>query len=471
MNRSFVRPYRPMLRALSLMLVVTIATAGYAGNRYRTFSQDDLAGKKAKPGKAIASVVCFRFHNTTGVPVNDLHARVNSTVVSIDDAGGFPVADVNDKGKVLSLSGRTIAPGDSVTICLTLSKKAPGSQVNFWWWTFDGARVDTVRGSMPPVSDVRIQTQPNGGNVLEYLYKRVLTRPAGLVAGLVTDTADVGWIRYMKADRKYFPHVGAPRCLDYISNPSGRLRDLDGQLRNPHVKKHDNHLLGELHALKLAVIANDSGVAEPLDTAATLFGDLLYRDTVNPGGPLDGLTIRGLIRRADSALTYCGHFTAQDYLDLDQAISLINAAFDGPYTAVTFTPFVLAGTVDLAAVPFLQDNPAASPAMRPASGFSIIDEAPREYAVSQNYPNPFNPLTTIEFELAEPSVVSLKVYNLLGAEVASLLAEQALDAGTQSVDFEALSLPSGVYLYRITAVSTGDRPATFTALKKMVLLK
>jgi hypothetical protein len=68
-------------------------------------------------------------------------------------------------------------------------------------------------------------------------------------------------------------------------------------------------------------------------------------------------------------------------------------------------------------------------------------------------------------------VVSLKVYNLLGAEVASLLSEQALDAGSQSVDFDALALPSGVYLYRITARSIGDRPETFTALKKMILMK
>jgi hypothetical protein len=460
-----------MTGALALVLALSIAATGYAGNKYRTFSQTDLAEKKGKPGKALASTVAFRFHNTTGLPVNDLHARINSGVVAVDDAGGFPVADVTGKGKLLTLSGKTVNPGDSVTVVLTLAKKAPGSQINYWWWTVDGAQVDTVRGSMGPVSDVRIQTQPNGGNVLDYLYKRVITRPEGVVAGIVTDTPDVGWIRYMKADRKYFPHAGQPRCLDFISNPSGRLRDLDGQLRNPHVKKHDNRLLGELHALKLAVIANDSGVSEPLDSLATLFGDLLYEDTVNPGSPLDGLTIRGLIHRADSALTYCSHFGAQDYADLEGAVSLINAAFGGPYAAASFTPFVLAGTVDLSTVSFLHENPSAAPVMRPVSGWSIIDEAPRSYAIAQNYPNPFNPVTTIEFELAHPSVVSLKVYNLIGAEVATLLSEQSLDAGSQAVDFEALSLPSGVYLYRITAQSTGDRPETFTSLKKMVLMK
>ncbi len=453
------------------ILLLSVASIGTAGDKYRTFSQSDLAEKKGKPGKALASTVCFRFHNTTGDTVNDLHAKFNASIVSVDDAGGFPAIDITGKGKELDASGRSVPPGDSVTLCLTLGKKAPGSQVNFWWWTKNGVQVGPKNGEVEPVSDVRIQTQPNGGNVLEHLYKRVITRPAGLVLGIVTDTPDVGWIRYMKADRKYFPHAGQPRCLDFIANPSGRLRDLDGQLRNPHVKKHDNHLLGELHALKLAVIANDSGVSEPLDTAATLFGDLLYNDSVNAGDPLNGLTIRGVVRLADSALTYCAHFDPATIAAIDAGLSRINAAFGGPYTAVSFAPFVLAGSVDLASVHFLHDNPSAAPANRPTSGHSILDDAPQSYAVAQNYPNPFNPVTTIEFDLAGTSVVSLTVYNLLGAEVATLLSDETLDAGAQSVDFDASALPSGVYLYRITANPAGEGLPGYSAIRKMVLLK
>jgi hypothetical protein len=453
------------------VLVVMLAASGYAGNKYRTFLQTDLAEKSAKPGKALASAVTFRFHNTTGLPVNDLHARINSGVLTVDDAGGFPAVDVSGKGKLLTLSGMTVAPGDSVTVALTLAKKAPGSQVNFWWWSSDGSQVGPEQGSLGPISDNRLRTQPNGGNVLSYLYKRVITRPEGLVLGLFTDTADVGWIRYMKADRKYFPHAGDPRCLDYITSPSGGTRDLDGQLRNPHVKKHDNLLLGDLHALKLAVIANDSGVTEPLDSLATPLGDLLYNDPSNPSDPFNGMTIREIVHLADSALTYCSHFGSQTYADLDAAVSRINGAFDGPYVAVSFDPFVLAGTDDLATIPFLHENPSASPITRPVSGWSIVEEEPRSYAIAQNFPNPFNPVTTIEFELAQPSVVTLKVYNLLGAEVASLIQGQALDEGAQSVDFDASSLPSGVYLYRITARSAGERPETFSALKKMILMK
>lgn len=467
-----LRFIRSNFRSLALLiLLLSVVATGGAGDKYRTFSQSDLAEKKGKPGKALASTVCFRFHNTTGESVNDLHARFNASVISVDDAGGFPVVDIAGKGKELHLSGTSVPPGDSVTICLTLGKKAAGSQVNFWWWTRDGEQVGPKNEEKEPVSDVRIQTQPNGGNVLDYLYKRVIRRPAGLVLGIVTDTPDVGWIRYMKADRKYFPHAGQARCLDFISNPSGRLRDLDGQLRNPHVKKHDNRLLGELHALKLAVIANDSGVSEPLDTAATLFGDLLYNDSVNAGDPCNGLTIRGIIRLADSVLTYCGHFDGSVAAEIEASVARINAAFGGPYSAVSFSPFVLAGTADLGSVYFLHENPSAAPVTRPAAGHSILEDVPEAYAVYQNYPNPFNPVTTIEFDLAGTSVVSVTVYNLLGAEVASLIAGETLDAGPQSVEFEASSLPSGVYLYRITALPSNEAFPGYSAVRKMVLMK
>lgn len=80
-----------------------------------------------------------------------------------------------------------------------------------------------------------------------------------------------------------------------------------------------------------------------------------------------------------------------------------------------------------------------------------------------NYPNPFNPTTTISFSLPEASYVSLKVYNSLGQEVATLLDERR-DAGTHRVTWDAGSCASGVYFYRLT---TRD----FTDTRKMLLMK
>ena len=94
--------------------------------------------------------------------------------------------------------------------------------------------------------------------------------------------------------------------------------------------------------------------------------------------------------------------------------------------------------------------------------------APAEFALDQNYPNPFNPSTKIAFRLAVDSKVSLKVFDVLGQEVASLV-NGNLVAGGHSVDFDASSLNSGVYLYRIEA--TGVDGSNFVDVKKMILTK
>ncbi len=85
------------------------------------------------------------------------------------------------------------------------------------------------------------------------------------------------------------------------------------------------------------------------------------------------------------------------------------------------------------------------------------------YALFQNSPNPFNPTTSIAFELADQGFTTLKVYDVLGREVATLLSG-ALDAGNHVVTFDASRLASGVYIYRLE--SNG-----FTAVKKMVVAK
>lgn len=90
-------------------------------------------------------------------------------------------------------------------------------------------------------------------------------------------------------------------------------------------------------------------------------------------------------------------------------------------------------------------------------------EIPNGFALSQNYPNPFNPMTKINFDLGKASNVKLTVFNILGQKVVTLV-DKFMNAGAYSVDFNASSLASGVYLYSIEA---GD----FKMNKKMVLLK
>ena len=88
---------------------------------------------------------------------------------------------------------------------------------------------------------------------------------------------------------------------------------------------------------------------------------------------------------------------------------------------------------------------------------------PDRFRLEQNYPNPFNPRTTIRFSVPASGFVTLRMYNLLGSEVATLVAGD-LSAGTYTVDLQADHLPSGVYVCRL---QTG----TFTELIKMTLMK
>jgi len=88
---------------------------------------------------------------------------------------------------------------------------------------------------------------------------------------------------------------------------------------------------------------------------------------------------------------------------------------------------------------------------------------PKEFSLSQNYPNPFNPSTVIKYQLPISSQVTIKVYDLLGDEVAALVNEEK-PVGFYEIDFDASRLASGVYLYKIQA-------GNFVSTKKIILLR
>jgi hypothetical protein len=88
---------------------------------------------------------------------------------------------------------------------------------------------------------------------------------------------------------------------------------------------------------------------------------------------------------------------------------------------------------------------------------------PNDYLLSQNYPNPFNPSTTIKYSVPELSFVTIKIYDVLGSEVAILVNEEK-PIGTYEINWNAENLSSGVYFYQLKAGS-------FVDTKKMILLK
>jgi hypothetical protein len=89
---------------------------------------------------------------------------------------------------------------------------------------------------------------------------------------------------------------------------------------------------------------------------------------------------------------------------------------------------------------------------------------PQNFTLHQNYPNPFNPTTKIQYDLTEAGRVSLSVFNVLGQEAARLIDSETMTAGVHVTEFDASSLSSGVYIYKLSVDGV-------SATRKMVLMK
>jgi Secretion system C-terminal sorting domain len=152
-------------------------------------------------------------------------------------------------------------------------------------------------------------------------------------------------------------------------------------------------------------------------------------------------------------------------------------------SASSYTQFTIpitytsASAPDSAAVAVVIERASGSTTLHAGSMFKVDDlslngvsaventanQSPMSYALNQNYPNPFNPTTVIQYQLPASSQVSLKVYDVLGREVATLV-DTKQSAGIYSVTFDGNNLASGVYFYRLQA-------GGFSDMKKLTLLK
>ncbi len=99
----------------------------------------------------------------------------------------------------------------------------------------------------------------------------------------------------------------------------------------------------------------------------------------------------------------------------------------------------------------------------PVSNEPINQELPSGFSLEQNYPNPFNPTTNISFTIPNADYVQLKVFDMVGREVATLI-DSRISAGQKTVQFNASNLSSGTYLYRI-------QTSEFISTRKLVLIK
>ncbi|TAK54578.1 MAG: T9SS type A sorting domain-containing protein, partial [Bacteroidetes bacterium] len=273
-----------------------------------------------------------------------------------------------------------------------------------------------------------------------------------------------------------------------LRNPPTYLNILGEQNVETYFGNAGNHLTAELTTLKTNIAASD------LEITPKGFGDLLYvcRDGYSDS-MFTGQTIRQIVAHADTALTM-GRTIVQvsasqrdttfriplSYLvALDTVIGRINREFRPNITATTkldtisTNPLMLNGYKGLYKVSYLMRDSIAPVPLAHFDGSSVVEEQPVEFRLDQNYPNPFNPQTVIQFELMVPSLVTLKIYNLLGQQVATVLDNQEMEDGMQAIEFDATDYSSGVYFYRLEATGTdaNGQEHSFKSVKKMTLIK
>ncbi len=250
-------------------------------------------------------------------------------------------------------------------------------------------------------------------------------------------------------------------------------------------KKYNNPVFEQGVLFKLNLLASQHGITPPnfgalvLDTNAILFGKNLSSETLTDISVyLDSIVTYWKKYEVDDSIAYAelGSFIVHVIKPINEAfyapISASNYAVDSVGIVVDKNPFdiTLAGVArasDARIVRLVTGTRAKQ--IQQTIGF---EEVPEQFALYQNYPNPFNPSTTIEFEIPATSFVTLKVFNILGQLVTTLLHNEQIEAGKQTIEFDASDFASGVYFYKLeSSVVNNTGPQSFLDVKKMLLVR
>ena len=158
--------------------------------------------------------------------------------------------------------------------------------------------------------------------------------------------------------------------------------------------------------------------------------------------------------------------TLKNWIGISQTV-LDTTSLSAPPTR--FNPDVLASPITLNSgagvfyVAFARVSGSTENTLENNTGVNDQTVKPESFELSQNYPNPFNPSTRINFTITQRSLVTLKIYNVLGKEVSTLINSEK-EAGTYNVNFNAGQLSTGIYFYKLTAGNN-------SLVKKMILMK
>ncbi|HUL44285.1 MAG TPA: T9SS type A sorting domain-containing protein [Bacteroidota bacterium] len=459
------------------------------GELFRSFRQDSIAydkdnlGKLGKLVKTKATRVFFEAalrNDSTGI--NSLHVEFG---IGIDQTFPFYTvppstivpADLKNQKWDCNFTG-TLNPGDSVFI-YGMGNKGKLQKIGKYFWKISSLQKGKSLKNPAFYQNSPRLPYPNRVNVLFTTYNDgAFTSTNGMLLGEIKSGSPdsskyYGWVLHKKYgdvlkslyDKTALPpiHDGAPHGFGFVK-AQGKL---------PR-SKDNNVLVANLIALKLSIAASAYGITP------NGFGELIYND--GTANPLNGMMVKDIAHFGDSLVMgyYQAHIhtfaSAGDFLNLSTTIAAIDSAFEGPIDTTHFaTSLVLTGVRRLIDVPFMHANVNAAPVTL-APHYQGLIATPTAYALYQNFPNPFNPTTVIQFDLPQPSIVTLRVYNILGQEVATLVDNELMQDGFQEVTFDAHQYASGIYFYHFTASSipsddNGNKSSTISFTKKMILVK
>ncbi|MDI6765689.1 MAG: T9SS type A sorting domain-containing protein [Bacteroidota bacterium] len=457
---------------------------------YRSFMPESIALDKDNKGKINKFVqrkpdkvdfILFVVSDSNNV--NDLHMEFTHAIDTTFPFGTIPASVATPAETKLKkwnfVFSTPLDAGDTVYV-YGYGNKGKVQKIPKYWWTRDNVLVGAKKKDPVFTRNQPKLPMPNRVNALAESFCG--HGATGLVIGNVrTDsTKQYGWFQTTKygdvlktliVKNTGQMHEGTPRGFDHLT---GKTKDLVKQQKSLPPTKFDNKLLADMIALKVNITSSAMRI-NPLG-----FGELIYDDGTS--NPLNGLMVKEIANfgdplmmgQYDSALLKKVYAELDVFENLSATIEKINTAFEGPLDTAYFAYSLrFKGYKSLIEVPYLKANPDVIPAViAPIAGSA--PEIPSMYTLHQNYPNPFNPTTTISFELPVDAFVTLKIYNLLGQEVASLLDREELYEGTQEIEFNADGFASGVYFYHIQAegIADGDEATTnFKTVKKMLLVR
>jgi hypothetical protein len=408
-------------------------------------------------------------------------------------AGNYTVSEVQQAGWAQTL------PASNGSYLASISSGTSVSNLNFGnfpglakYRTFKATTDLSVKPNKMKYKKGLLAVKPNIQTAVENVFKKIgKTGTTFLgVAQVSKDSAKkYGWIFYKKAAElaKLYTsaHNGTTYPIDFLRIPVKPNKKLLKAIKPTRVL-YDNPAWEQGVLFRLNIIASDTGITVDTNAPGRRFGSLVL-DTSHTlfGRQLQGTTLRDIAAYFDTLMTYWDRLnieTNTEYTHINNFISAIikplNERFATTFDSTNYIVDSL-GIVE-------SKNPYAVYMLgyKTASEIGIVkelpnnksrgnfvssvgyEEIPSEFSLQQNYPNPFNPTTTITFHLPEQTLVTLKIYNVLGEVVATLLDETDFEEGTHEIEFNATHLSSGVYFYRLY-----DTNGTFVATKKLLLLK